>query len=38
MIVRLKVNLPEIFGPLELVQKVISQWDWVPILNNDLIQ
>ena len=33
----IQVNLVEIFGLLELVQKVINMWDWVPIPNNVLI-
>ena len=37
MITCLQVNLAEIFGPLELVQKVINPRDWVPILNSDLV-
>lgn len=34
----IQVNIIEIFGPLELIHKVINQWDWIPILDNDLIQ
>ena len=34
----IQFDVAEIFGPLELVQKVINSWDWVPILNNDLVQ
>jgi len=36
VITRLQVNLAEIFSPLELVQKVINLWDWIPIPDNDL--
>ena len=38
MITRLQVNLAEIFPPLKLVQEVINTWDWVPIMDNDLVQ
>ena len=38
VITKLQVNLAEIFGPLELVQKFINSWDWIPILESDLIQ
>lgn len=38
MITKLQVNLDKIFGPLELVQKVVDPWDWTPILDNDLVQ
>ena len=38
LITELQINLAEIFGPLELVKKVINPWDWIPILDSDLVQ
>ena len=38
VIMRIQINLAEIFGSLELVQKVINPWDWVaPVPYNDLV-
>ena len=34
---KLQVNIAGIFAPLELVQKVINPWDWVPIIDNDFV-
>jgi len=38
VITKLQVNIVEIFGLLELVQKVINPWDSVPISDSDLVQ
>ena len=38
VITRLQVNIAKIFRPLELVQKFIKSWDWVPIPYSDLVQ
>lgn len=38
VITKLQVILTKIFDPLDLVQKVIHLWDWIPLPVNDLIQ
>ena len=38
VIFELQVDLAKIFHPLELVQKVINPWDWIPIPDKDLIK
>ena len=38
VIKKLQVNLAEIFGPLELVQKVVNPWDWIPIPDSDHVR
>ena len=38
VISRIQFELVEIFSPLELVQKVINPWDWIPILDRDFVQ
>lgn len=38
VIIKLKIYIIEVFGPLEMVQKVINLWNWVPVLKYDFFQ